>query len=469
MKKDPKLIAKMDNLVKSLTKEELQADIKAAFQSMHEQGMHMDMLKEILKVAKPIGDFEALRRRYKLTREEFEILFSGIARKFGIDLKAVPDGDGYGASGLSTMLGWNPHPKQDPTTFAKKMRGEISEDDEEEDPVRDMIFFSGHEAEKLLRTYFQELYKDRYLVIECDLQWHSRFWKHFLGNVDGFVIDLETGDLGILEIKHTDYMVRGGNSAKEGFTNSEGRYDTTEECFWGNKSTRCYAMQGDGYLGMFKGVAKFVCYFMGWGLRCNHDSTAMVRIDLDEDRTEAMLDEAESFIDTYVIGGIDPDYKMIKESGQYYEVVKELFKDVDPYENSVTFDPSLEPVAIAIAEAKEKLDKKHEEIKKLQEEEKELQRAYEEYQAPFIEALGTHPKGYMKIGDTRIYIDFNVPNGVDEEKLRREYPAEAKDCETVKVSATKLKKKYGKAYNDCYGPKLGAARRWSMSVYKDKK
>ena len=454
----------VEKFVNSLTKEELQQDVKNAFRSMQKQGMPIEILKKILTVAEPIGDFEALRDRYELTDEEFEALFSGIPRREGLNRKAVPDGYAYGASGFAAMLGYSPHMDADPEHTCKSMRGEA--DEKEPDPVRDMIFFSGHAAEPMYRKFFARLYKDRYIVIECDIQWHSKIWKHFLGNVDGFLIDLETGELGILEIKHTDYNNHGG--VREGFTNSKGLYPTVEESFWGNKSTRCYGMQGDGYMQMFHGIAKFVCYFLGWGARCTFDATAMVRIDLDEDRGMAMLDEAENFVEDYVIPGIIPDYRMIKETSHYAQVVREVFKEVDPTKDCIKLPPEMKTQAESLDKIKEELDKKHEEVKALQKEEEALTKIYEEHQVPFIEALGDNPKGYIELDDKRIYITFNVPNGLDEEKLRREYPAEAAACETRKVSATKLKKEYGKAYNECYGPKLDAPRKFSMKTYKKK-
>lgn len=205
------VLRKGENKVKKIVKEEYQRISKLIGEEISEKtisnsavlglakliekGLPESIVSKMLETALPLGDFKYFEDR--LSFEEFNNFFSGPVRKFGLDgSKNHPYGC-YGASTVPEILNVSPY-HSNINTY-ERMRGKK----EASDTDKETIFFAGHKIEPVYRDYFRYMYGERYLVIDCDIQWASKLYPHFIGNCDGLLFDKETGELGILEIKHS--------------------------------------------------------------------------------------------------------------------------------------------------------------------------------------------------------------------------------------------------------------------------
>ena len=178
-----------------ITEQVVKEQTSLALAKMLRQGMPKQHLERMLKSARPLGDFSFFQRN--MTNDEFQEFFSGPVRKYGLDGSLNHKYGCYGASTSPAIL--NISPWNCNIDVYEEMRGKPKK----YDPDKQDIFDAGHWIEPVYRHYFEKMYGNRYIVIECDIQWASRQYEHFIGNCDGLLYDKETGQLGILEIKHT--------------------------------------------------------------------------------------------------------------------------------------------------------------------------------------------------------------------------------------------------------------------------
>ena len=218
-------------------------------------GIPEDAVRKMLNNARPIADFAWFEER--LSYDDFQAFFSSPVRRHGIDGSIDV---AYGASTAPAILGKSPYTS--PMDVYLDLRGIPQA--KHEDLQKEVIFYAGHKIEPVLRDYFRFMYGSRYMVFDCDIQWASKKYPHFIGNVDGLLYDTVEDKLGILEIKHTT-----PNNVR---TQMEVKNDTPP-AYW-EIQTRCYMELLD---------ADFTCLFLGWGPRPTLDFTAMTKIEIDKE------------------------------------------------------------------------------------------------------------------------------------------------------------------------------------------
>lgn len=426
------------NIDKKMLKESSEWGIKNAMS----QGLPKEILKGIVKNARIMGDVMYVSRELGIEPKsaEYDQYFSD-TRKRGIDDSVE---FAYGGSTVPSICGISPY--NTPMDVYEDMLGLPKPSDNDED--KEDIFFAGHMVEPMYREYFRRLYSEkenRYTVIDTDLQFNSRKWPHFVMNVDGLLIERETGKLGILEIKHTDYRN----------TRTIGTFQSGNVPKHYEAQGRCYA-EGLG--------ADFVVFVLGWGLRPNSNCMTTVRIERDEAVAEALLDNCEAFIESYVKRRKMPPLNSIKDGDLLRKNLEEYFGPVDRKESPITFDSKkFGSNLVALLDAEEKVEEAKKGEKKAKEKVDEATKKYEEYQIAFIEELGTAPYGYIEDADgTNYLIAYDVQNGVNVDKLVDEHPEVYKKVQKPAIDTAALKKRFPEIYRECYEPKEGAKRKFTI-------
>lgn len=407
--------------------------VKSQLMAMREQGFPAHVIKTMLEAAKPLGDLSEIRK--KLSADEYNNVFFPKSRKHGID-GSVPYA--YGGSTVPTMLGVSPY--ETTLTCAKKLRGEETE--EEIDEEKEKIFFSGHTVEDSLREFFRYRFGNRYLVFNCEIQWNSRKWPNFVGNMDGMLYDKETDQFGILEIKHTIP-----------------RNQSTIQKFENNIIPENYELQGRSYCECLN--ADFVIFFLGWGLR--PDYTSAVRLDRDREIGEKIMNECETFIHNYVEEKNDPPVK----SANADIIIKEICKPIDPEAETVVFGKNREKVFDRLIEAKKNLDEASEKEKSAKKAREEAEEAYKQIYAPLIEDLGGSQKGIFEDEKRKIVVSYRGRNTVNIDKLKTEYPFVYEEVRKDAIDGTELKKNYPNIHKRCSELKKDGKRTFRIRVYKN--
>lgn len=183
-----------DKIGVKLTDDIIKETTVKAIAKLLEAGLPENVVGDMLKNARPIADFAWFEER--LSYDDFQNFFSSPVRRHGIDGSIDV---AYGASTAPAIIGKSPYTS--PMDVYLDLRG--IPQPKKEDVQKEIIFYAGHKIEPVLRDYFRFMYGNRYLVFDCDIQWASKKYPHFIGNVDGLLYDTEEDKLGILEIKHS--------------------------------------------------------------------------------------------------------------------------------------------------------------------------------------------------------------------------------------------------------------------------
>ena len=423
-----------------ITEDLLKEQVSLALARMLRQGLPKKHLERMLKAARPLGDFSFFQNH--MTEEEFEEFFGGPVRKYGLDGSLNHKYGCFGSSTIAEILNLSPW-KCNIDTY-EAMRGKKMPSD----PEKEEVFYAGHMIEPVYRKYFEHMYGDRYVVIECDIQWASRKSDHFIGNVDGLLYDTETDQLGILEIKHTSPRnVKVIDGVKEG--------EVPE--YWD--------VQERGYMEMLD--ADFACLFLGWGNRPGLDTNAMSRSERDQYFGESLLEQCEEFMTYNVEAGVKPSYRNVKSSERIKESIAEIYGPVSPKKAPITFDKSFDANMKALVEAEKAIAAAKEKEAKAKEEVKAAEAVYESLQIPIIEKLKDAPKGsYIDADGTHYDVTYDVRNALDVEKVQQMFPAAYEECNKPSVDTAKLKREYPEAYSECFGPKTGSKRSFKLRVWR---
>jgi len=423
-----------------VTQDTLNKSVSTALAKLMREGMPKSHIERMLKSARPLGDFAYFQDR--MSFDDFNAFFGGPVRKYGLDGSLEHKYGCYGASTVPEILNISPYRCNVDTYEA--MRGRKFKDD----PEKLEIFYAGHMIEPVYRNYFRHMYGNRYIVFDCDIQWASRTYDHFIGNCDGLLYDKETGQLGILEIKHTSQ-----NNMKTIKAVQSG--DTPK--YW-DLQQRCYMELLD---------ADFSCIFLGWGNRPGLETNAMHRIERDRDFGESILEQTEDFMTGNVEAGIKPSYKNVKSYERVKESIEEIYGPVNPTKKTVTLGKSFKKNLEALRDAQAAIEVAKAAEKQAKEAVEEAQRRYEELQLPIIEELKTAPKGeFIDEDGTHYDVSYDVRNALDVEKVRDLYPAAYDTCNKPAVDTKTLKRLYPEIYRECFGPKVGGKRTFDLNIWK---
>ena len=377
-----------------VNKEVVAKSSSIALAQLIKQGMPREMVERMLRSARPLGDFAWFQKRMPF--DDFNSFFGGPVRKFGLD--GSREGYSYGASTIAEILNISPY-KSSVDTY-ENMRGKK----EKNDPEKDEIFYAGHMIEPVYRDYFRHMYGSRYEVFDCDIQWESRKYAHFVGNVDGLLYDKETGQFGVLEIKHTtDRNVKTKRAVQSG--EAPAHWDVQERA----------------YLELLD--LDFACLFLGWGNRPGLDTNAMCRTERDPELGESILTQCEDFMEYNVEAGIKPSFKNVRNAERVKKSVEEIYGPVDPKKKSITFDKKFKKNLEELVTAKEKIEKAKEEKKKAEEKVEAAQEEYDALTLPLVEELKTAPKGEFIDDDGVHYeVSYDVRKALNIEKIMNDYP-----------------------------------------------
>lgn len=413
----------------------LKKSVAEGISTLQEEGMPPECIRTMLKNARPLGDLSALEESH--TYEFYNSVIFPWSRKAGID-ESVPNA--YGASSIAAKLGISPYvsPEEDYDGYLG-----IPYPKKEDEEAKGDIFYAGHQMEPVYRNYFRRMFSDRYIVFDCDIQWNSRRFPHFVGDIDGLLYDKKEKKFGILEIKHT----------------TSRNVPTIKEFESGNVPKH-YEVQGRGYMELLG--ASFVCFFLGHDTRPDLTCTACCRIERDQKLGEDILRRCEDFITQHVEKRIPPSFRDIKDRKLREQAIADIFGKVDRSLPVKEFDASYETSLKALLAAKEELEKKKDELKKMQAEVDELENRYEYYQVPFIEKMDQSPNGHILLEDTDYYLSYDARNGIDAAELEDKYPDIYKEVRRPAISTPDLKKKHPDVYKELYKPKPDAKRNFKI-------
>ena len=412
----------------------LEETVKAGLESLKSKGFPEEALKRILDSATPLGDFAEINKTLSSYEEEQEIFSE--SRTHGLDGSIDYS---YGGSSIGTIRGTNPW--QTCLDYWMDARGVPRAENDSKN--KEEAFFAGHMMEPVYRKYFEYLHGDRYEVYECDIQFASKKYPHFIMNIDGLVVDKVTNKFGVLEIKHTN--------SEQTFNNK------TIEMFKEGDIPENYYNQGTGYV---EGLdADFCIYFLGWGNRPS--ATEMLRVERDTELGTKILSECEDFVEKYVKTGVKPPYSAINDPDKAKEVMKEDFGPIDPEKEQLELN-DLKDALKTLIEAKEAYSLA-DGVKK----EKEAE--YKKAQLPFIEALKTATEGTVELEDKNYIVTYKSDDKVDLDKLKDKYPDAYKDLVKESVSITALKGYDKWIAEDCIDANLDGTRKFSFKELKPKK
>lgn len=423
-----------EEIIKKTTNDAL-ADL---LKKMLKAGASKERFKRMLKSAKPLGDFAWFQKQ--LSDPDFQKFFGGPVRNFAIDGSRTEPA--FGASSTGEINNCSPYgnsaTKYDEYMGIKKP---IT-------PELKIIFDSGHWMEPVLRHYFSVMYQERYVVIECDIQWEYRKGDYFIGNVDGLLYDKETGQFGLLEIKHTT-----ANNVKVQKAVQSGNVPI----YWD--------MQERSYMELLD--LDFACLFLGWGNRPGLETNAMHRIERDQALGESILEQCEDFMVNNVKAHIRPSVKNIKNPEQVKESIEKLYGPMDPKKKLVEFDEGLKSVFDKLAEKQSEIDALKEAKKEAEKKVEEAEAEFEALSLPVIEELKTAREGVYKDKDgTNYYVSYDIPSALDIEALHDQFPEVYDKYNKLSVDTAALKRERPDIYRDCYGPKKGGKRKFKFKAYK---
>lgn len=428
-----------------ITDELLRESVKFGLQSMVDQGMPKKTLESLLKHAKPIGEVVYIADKLGIPEEDYDEFFSW-TRMHGIDGSIDYP---FGGSTAPEIFGISPY-RSAIDYYADKLGLPGANYAEEDDDGKELIFYAGHQIEPVLRKYFAYENKARYTVIESDLQFVSREYEHFLFNTDGFLIDNETDDFGILEIKHTMHT---NIPAIKAFQNGElvphfAHYDAQGRAY----------MEGVG--------AEFCCFFLGWGVRPNDTCTAQIRIERDEDIGDNLLSTCENFIEHNIKNCIPPTVNSVKNLSLKRKCLEQLYGKVDLSKGSVKIDKSLLGALDELIDAKNKITEAKKRKKEIEDEIKDLTEKYETAQIPFIEELKDAPKGVIEDKDgNRYFIKYEPKKEINLHELMKQYPDVYERVKKPAINTPLLKKVSMDAYNAVRMPAANGKRNFDVSGF----
>lgn len=431
-----------DKTWKKPTEEWLKNSVTEGIRILQEEGMPPSCIRTMLKNARPLGDLSALEEEH--TFDFYNNVIFPWSRKAGVD-ESVPNA--YGASSIAAKLGISPYvsPEEDYDGYLG-----IPYPKKEDEEAKKDIFYAGHLLEPVYRNYFRRIFSDRYIVFDCDIQWNSRKFPHFVGDIDGLLYDKKEKTFGILEIKHT-----------------MSRNIPTIKAFESGNVPKHYEVQGRGYMELLG--ASFVCFFLGHDTRPDLTCTACCRIERDKELGESILSRCENFITQHVEKRNPPSFRDIKDRKLREQAIADIFGKVDRTLPAKEFDASYEASLKALLAAKEELEKKKDELKALQGEVDDLENRYEYYQVPFIEKMDQSPSGHIRVGDTDYYLSYDARNSIDAEELMNRYPDVYKSVCKPAIRTADLKKLYPDVYKELYKPKPDAKRSFRIRSYTKKK
>lgn len=424
-----------------VTEEVIAASVREALASLIRQGMPKSAVVRMLNSAKPLGDFGWFEKR--LSFDGFNTFFGGSVRKYGLD--GSRERPSYGASTIAEILNVSPY-KCNVDTY-EAFRGKK----EKKDPEKEDIFFSGHMIEPVYRAYFERMYGNRYKVFACDIQWQSRRFPNFVGNVDGLLYDKETGQVGVIEIKHTT-----------------GRNMSTIMTVQDGEAPKHWDVQERGYLELLD--LDFACLFLGWGNRPGLDFNAMCRTERDKDLGSSILERCEDFMENNVFTGIKPSWRNVKSVERVKESIEEIYGPVSPKQKPVALDRKYKKNLEALIDAQAAIDAAKEKKKAAEEEVKTAQEKFDALTLPLIEELKTSPKGeFVDADGTHYEVRYDVGRSLNVEKLKSDFPEVYDEVNKLAVDTPKLKRQYPQVYNECFGPKTGSKRSFSMRTWKERR
>lgn len=420
-----------------ISKKLIKESIAYGFKEILDQGFPKETLQEILKYVRPMGHVVYISKHMGITEEAVYNEFFTESRKSGVD-GSVPNA--YGGSTVPSILGISPYVS--PTDVYMDMKGiEPKEEEKEEDiEKKELIFGAGHTMEPVYRDYFRIMYGDRYTVVNTDLQFSSKKWKHFVLNIDGLLYDKKTGEYGVLEIKHTSY-----------------RNTKTINAFKMQDVPAHYDAQGRCYM---EGLnASFVCFFLGYGNRPVEDDTAFVRVERDSDLATTMLNNCEGFIHNYVEANRMPSLFSVKDKSLLRKNVADLYGEVNPKKKAVQFSDALKPHLAELLKAKEVYDEAKKEEKEAKKKADEAEEKFEQFQSAFIAELKDAPSGYID-GDngSRYWVYYDTRKALNIDKVLEKYPEAFEECRKPALDTPRFKKFYPKEYSDCFERKEGGKR-----------
>lgn len=425
-----------------ITENTIKEGVSIALAKLVGLGLPKEALKKMLETARPMGDFGWFEKR--MSFEDFNEFFSGPVRKYGLDGSISHPFGCFGASTVPEILNISPY-KSNIDTY-ERMRGKK----EQPDIDKETIFYAGHKIEPVYRDYFRYMYGERYIVLDCDIQWASRKYPHFIGNCDGLLVDKHTGQVGVLEVKHTTMNnVKTINAVKDG--DPPKYWDAQERCYM-------ELMNLD-----------FACLFLGWGNRPGLDTNAMHRIERDPILGESFLEQAETFMVDNVEAGVKPSFKNIRNYERMVNSIENLYGAVDRNKKPVKLGKEIEPAIKALLEAEDEIQKAKLEEAAAKKKVKEAQKEYENLQLPIIEILKNAPKGtYIDADNVHYDITYDVRDALDVNKVCTLYPDVYEKVNKPAVDTALLKKIRPDVYSDCFGPNLNSDRKFSMRVWKAK-
>ncbi len=399
---------------------------RAEIKTMLSGGFPEELMERMCKASEPIGSFSTFEV-FEGEDGNFSLDMYGDFQEFftksrisGLD-GSVPNA--YGGSGVASICGINPYSSA--VEVYDRMTGSVPPVDE---AVED-IFFAGHILEDVAKKFFIYKEAERYDIYNCRLQWHCKAYPHFLVNCDGLAVDRKTGELGVVEIKHTI-----SDNIK------------TIKAFEEKNPPKYYVAQAMSYAKALD--AGFVILILIYGTR--PENTVWVRLERDDVAADRLLSECEDFIKFNIEGFSRPRLSKVKDFAVYRKMCEKIFGKEKEGKKPVVFDES------GFGAGFKKYLAKEEEYRKAKEErlsakkkEDRIKEELDNLTRPFIAELGDSQWGKISVEGKTYRLSYRGTGSLDLDKLKKDWPDVYEAFRKEDVNTGALKRARADVYNDC--------------------
>lgn len=338
-----------------------------------------------------LGDFKEYE---KLPEADYQKAFEN-ARYHGLDNSIYPFA--IGGSDIAAIYGESPWNTPLDLFYLKTKKKRFNEAPENVEAKR-----TGHRAEPYVLDMYKDVTGREAIANSLQVRHPDEKYSHCVANVDGFIYDEEVGEVGIYE----------------GKTTSGSNFPAIKDWKAG-KVPRYYDLQVRFYMAIWD--LNYADIYCAWGLRPSE--SACVRIHREKDIEEAILEDAETFVEI-IKAGHEPSMSCVKSGTLVSKALDRIYGPADPTLPTVKLDPKTETALAAIIEIDNQINEIKVKRNILDKEIREYEKKRTGVFAPIVTELKTATKGELIVTDCKYDITYESTGrySVDKDILKEKYP-----------------------------------------------
>lgn len=339
-----------------------------------------------------LGNFREMTKT--LNENEFQKAFEN-ARYYGLDGSITPFA--IGGSDIAAIYGESPWTTPLDLYYSKTKKKIAIKQDENSEAKQ-----TGNRAEEYVMGLYEIITGNNARPNYDQARHPDPKYCHCVANVDGFVYDNNLGQRGLYEGKTTSTL----------------RFDAIKEWKKGI-IPRYYDLQVRFYMEIWDIDFTDVC--CAWGLRPSE--AAVVRVERDRALGEAILEDAEMFVEMALMGR-EPSLSSVKNSELVHKSITRIYGHANPKKPTVKFGKDMEETIKSIMEIDKQIKVIKEKRNMADKEIRDQEKIRTSLLAPIVTKLKTATRGELITNGETYEIIYEAPNRLllNKELLQTKYP-----------------------------------------------